>query len=93
MKKYTNPALKIMTVNVGKRTIAFMDYLVSQGYSASRSEYIRHACNQQIIRDFIADKAIHEVAPINEDTIPEIKVENLGIDHLGRPWVRMEELI
>ena len=91
--KTTNPGLRILTVNVGHRTIAYIDYLVSQGYSASRSEYMRNACNQQIVLDYIIDEKIREEAPIMKDNIPSFKVENLGIDHLGRPWVRMEELI
>ena len=73
-----NPELKVITCNVPKPFLRYIEKLRHKGICPSRSEYIRRAIGEQILRDFyMLDKI--ETQPI----------ENIVFDYDPEKYVRI----
>ena len=51
-KEGQNPELKVITANIPRPFLIFIEKLRKKGICPSRSEYIRRAIGEQILRDF-----------------------------------------
>ena len=51
-KEGINPGLKVVTCNVPIPYLKYVDKLMKLGICPSRSEYVRRALGEQILRDF-----------------------------------------
>ena len=73
-----NPELKVITCNIPKPYLIYIDKLMKKGICPSRSEYFRRAVGEQILRDFyMLDKI--ETQPI----------ENIVFEYDPEKYVRI----
>ena len=73
-----NTELKVITCNIPKPYLKYVDKLQKKGICPSRSEYIRRAIGEQILRDFYM-----------LDKIETQTIENIAFEYDPEKYVRI----
>ena len=76
-----NHELKVVTVNIPRIFLRYIEALRIKGICPSRSEYIRRAVGEQVLRDF---EMIYNI-----ENIDELPIENIEFEYDEEKYVRI----